>query len=331
MEFPGFLGNLEVKQAISAALASGRFPHAVAISGEPGSGRRTLALLLARALVCEDEGAAPCGVCSSCRRALAGSHPDIRIIEGSGRPRSLSVDTVKNMTQDAYKVPENSDFSIYIVILEGTASSSATAQNKLLKLVEEPPEGAVFIFVCETPETLLPTIRSRVQSFTLYPPSEKEAADWLCEHTDEQPERAAELARLCGGNIGRMLKEMNDENAKRAYDTALAIADAMTVSGEHELLRAAAPLLPDREKELFREVLSRLTLIFRDACVLRMGGSSILSGAEKCADRLADLPKSCLVKLPEITEEFKAMLDRNANPALLVTALCARLREAVGR
>lgn len=95
------------------------------------------------------------------------------------------------------------------------------------------------------------------------------------------------------------------------------------------MLLAAAPLQKDRE--LFREVLARLSAIFRDGLVLRAGGSSLLGGAPQLADKLGDLPMKRLIQLPAVVEEARQGLERNANMALLVTDFCARLREAAGR
>lgn len=327
MDFSGFLGNDEVKRGLSAAFASRRFPHAIVLQGEQGCGKRTLARLLAKALVCRDREHAPCGTCPSCIRAAAGSHPDIRIEEGSGATRSLSVDGVKAIIADAYRKPEEADYNVYILLLG--ARTLAPAQNKLLKVIEEPPKGAVFILVCESAEQLLPTIRSRVQSYTLHPPGREEAAGWLVEHNGVEKNRALELAEVCAGNLGRMQEELEGGEARQALDIAVNIALASVGAGEHELLKAAAPLQKDRR--LFREVLGRLTVIFRDACVLRAGGGEPLGGAPQVADKLGDLPMKRLLKLPGLTEEFKQKLDRNANMALLVTAFCARIRSAVGR
>ena len=91
MNFSGFLGNDEVKAALSAAFAQRRFPHAVVLQGEAGCGKRTMAKLIAKALVCRNRETAPCGECPSCIRAAAGSHPDIRVEEGSGATRSLAL------------------------------------------------------------------------------------------------------------------------------------------------------------------------------------------------------------------------------------------------
>ncbi len=327
MDFPGFLGNDEVKTALSAAFASFRFPHAVVLQGEAGCGKRTLAGLIAKALVCRDRKHAPCGTCPSCVRAAAGSHPDIRVVEGSGATRSLSVDTVKAVTADAYRMPEEADVSVYILLL-GDRTQDA-AQNKLLKVIEEPPEGAVFLLVCESAEQLLPTIRSRVQSFTLRPPPEREAAALVRERLGLSGEEADRLASLCGGNIGRMLEEAQNGDSARAASIAAEMARAMLEPTGDGLFSAAAPLQKDRK--LCREALARLAAVFRDACVLRAGGTSLLAGAPKEADLLGSLPIKRLCALPGLAEEFRQKADRNANMPLLVTCLCARLREAAGR
>ena len=95
------------------------------------------------------------------------------------------------------------------------------------------------------------------------------------------------------------------------------------------MLLAVAPLLKNRD--LFREVLSRLSAIFRDGMVLRAGGGSLLGGAPELADKLGDLPMKQLIQLPPLVEEARQGLERNGNTALLVTDFCLRLRETAGR
>lgn len=322
MEFPGFLGNAPVKKAISRAFSTGRFPHALLLLGEKGTGKQTLAALTAKALVCRDPAHAPCGVCPSCIRADAGSHPDIRIVRGSGATGALSVDAVREMLEDAYRMPEEAPYNVYIVHLGG--NTQPTAQNKLLKLIEEPPPGTVFFLLCPTAEAVLPTIRSRAQSFTLRPPDMEEAAAWLCAHKNVEPDRARELSRLCGGNLGRMQEELEGGAAAQAMHLAREMAGALRGSG-HGLLKAAAPLQKDRA--LFRETLDRLSLILRDACVQRAGGASQLSGAPQAVEALSGLSLCRLMSLQSLTDDARQKLDRNANTALLLTCYCAGLQQ----
>lgn len=322
MEFPGFLGNKRGKEALNAAFSTGRFPHAVILQGDPGTGRHTLARLLAQALVCRDREHAPCGVCPSCVRAQAGSHPDIRSFAGSGASGSLTVETVKAMTEDASRSPLEAELRVCLVDIGD--NTLPAAQNKLLKLLEEPPGNTVFLLICKNARSLLETIRSRAQIVTLTPPALEEAADWLVKNQGADPKGARELATLCGGNLGQMQAEVQEGGAGKAFGIAQEMVKALLSPGGHPLLKASAPLLKDRA--LCRAVLARLTVIFRDACVLRYGEGPVLGGAPELAQRLCALPARRLVRLPELTEEYSRRLDRNANSALLVTCLCAQLR-----
>lgn len=325
MEFPGFLGNAPVKEALSRAFSAGRFPHALLFAGERGTGKRTLAALIAKSLVCRDREHAPCGICPSCIRADAGSHPDIRTVEGGGASGDLNVDAARAMLEDAYRMPEEAPNNVYIVRLSGNTSNTAVAaQNKLLKLIEEPPDSAVFILLCPTVEAVLPTIRSRTQIFNLYPPEIGEAADWLRGKKGVEPEAALELSRRLGGNLGRMQEALDGSEATRAFMIAGEIVSAINGPG-HRLLKAAAPL--QRDRALFGETLGRLSLIFRDAFTLNAGGSSLLGGAPEAAEALRGFSQRRLMAMKELTDEALQMLGRNGNSGLLLTFYCAGLRQ----
>ena len=322
MEFSGFAGNPEVKAALGSAFASGRFPHAILLQGEAGTGKRTLAWLIAAALVCQNPSHAPCGECPACIRSKSGNHPDIHVEEGSGKTRSISVDSVRTLTGQAYIKPNEATYNVFLLFIDNKITE--IVQNKLLKLIEEPPEAAVFIFTCPSAEGLLPTIRSRVQIYTLKPPSVEESAEYIESRENLSSEEALKLSGLCGGNIGKMLEERSGGDMQKARDIAAKIAGLLSGSGEHELLAVTAPLIKNRE--LCALVLRQLNLIFRDACVMRSGGKVLLGSAEKQTAELSKLPLKRLMRLWELPDRYRARLEGNANMTLLVTAFCGEMK-----
>jgi DNA polymerase-3 subunit delta' len=155
MGFEGLLGNARLKENLRHSVDSGRLSHFYLISGPRGSGKRTLARLLAAAAVCRD-GNKPCLACSACRKAMTSNHPDI-ITVTDPEHKAVAVKIVREYREDVYIKPNEADKKVYIFPQElGTEG-----QNALLKILEEPPAYGVFILLAENPQQILTTVRSR--------------------------------------------------------------------------------------------------------------------------------------------------------------------------
>ena len=289
MQFGSLVEKEELKSRLSIAFGGDRFPNAAVLEGGTADGRRELALFLARAALCSGEGERPCGVCPNCVKALAGSHPDLRVEGGSGAARLFHVDVVRSVRDDAFIRPNEAARKVF-VLLEAQAMSEQ-AQNALLKVLEEPPPAVLFLLTVPSASMLLPTVRSRSQLFRL------------------------DGAEPCAADPELLSR----------------IAAALCAPGEAELLFLTAPLI--RDKESLAATLEGLILLFRDACTLRAGASAgCLSGLPDDAAALSRaLTRDSLFRLLTLTREAAAAQKRNANAALLVTSLCARLRAAAGR
>ena len=149
---------------------NGRMPHACLITAPVMSAAVEQAKLLAAAAICIGEGKKPCGICRHCRKANAGIHPDIisigRLSDDKGKKKTqISVDQIRALSADACMLPNEAGRKVYII--EEAETMNPSAQNAALKLLEEPPLGAVFLLCSSNAMQLLPTVRSRCAEFNL--------------------------------------------------------------------------------------------------------------------------------------------------------------------
>lgn len=163
MGFEQLLGNEQLKDNLRRSIQSGHISHFYLISGPAGSGRHTLARLLAAAILCR-EGNKPCLLCGPCRKVLAGGHPDLITVEDPEH-KNVAVKRIREMRDDVFIRPNESDHKIYFLPQE----LGIEGQNALLKILEEPPKYGVFILLTDNPEKLLPTVRSRCTELSLRP------------------------------------------------------------------------------------------------------------------------------------------------------------------
>ena len=148
-------GDRALEQEIRAAAARGTLGSAFLLSG-PGD-RAGAARFLAAALECR-EADAPCGRCGACRTVLEDIHPDVITVEDPEH-KMIAVDVLRRVRSDAYILPNEGRRKVYL--FPDCGRLDAKSQNVLLKVVEEGPAYAVFVFCAENREAVLPTIRSR--------------------------------------------------------------------------------------------------------------------------------------------------------------------------
>ena len=330
MHFQGFVGNEETMRQLSAYLSGGRFPHALLIEGPEGSGRRSLARFIAKAAVCTTEsGDIPCGDCAACRKAQNGQHPDILEFGGEGASRSFHIDVIRDIREGAYVLPNEAPRRV--ILLTGAQGMTEQAQNAMLKILEEPPRHLIFILTCENRAQLLTTIQSRTVSLSLGAVEPAQAAEVLLRDIpDITREQADKAALVFGGIIGQAKKGLQDGSFKQVLELAPPMARAVVSANELELLRVTARL--EKNKDITDGVLGALLLLFRDALILRAGGTHTLSvDADTARTLSSSLTREQLYALIAAIQQLQAARRMNMNHTLFLTLLCSRLRAAAGR
>lgn len=160
-DFNALVGQKAVKTTLKNALASGKIAHAYLFSGPRGTGKTSMARILAKALNCEQGPTAePCGQCSNCQRIVQGTSLDVIEIDAAS---NTSVDNIRDLREQVAFTPAESRYKVYII--DEVHMLSTGAFNALLKTLEEPPAHAVFILATTDPQKVPATIQSRCQRF----------------------------------------------------------------------------------------------------------------------------------------------------------------------
>jgi DNA polymerase-3 subunit delta' len=208
------LWNEPILESLKARLA--RLPHALLLHGPRGVGKLELAERMVQFLLCEhaDTAQRPCGRCDACRWYLAGNHPDVRRVEPeavakqpaeAGEEEGAEAGTRESPARRSKpsiiitvdQVRELADFlnlrshrgGVRVALVHPAEEMNANAANALLKGLEEPPAGAMFILVSHRPARLLPTVRSRCVAIPVPIPARDVAVAWLKAQGAENPDR----------------------------------------------------------------------------------------------------------------------------------------------
>ncbi len=274
---------------VVSSVQQGNFPHGVLVECQNSNEGEDFARFIANALVCTGDNK-PCSVCPDCVKAQGKGHPDIFETDGiKGKSKNFTVDAVREIRDDAFVIPNESDKKIYI--LKNGHNMNEQAQNAILKILEEPPSYVYFIIVTESKSTMLETVLSRVQVYSL-----------LSDEGVVTEKEATAVKNLVGAILN-----INE----------LALMEQTAVF--------------QKNNQFAKSVLILMTEVFRDALVKKNGFVRDFRFPEETNNLCKNLTAKSLLNLISSCDELINSIDRNCNNNLLLVRMCYEFKRAIGR
>ena len=313
-----FAGNAEVLFELSEVMKKNVLPHALLIEGAKGTGKTTLAGIIAQYCVCSSNEQQPCGHCPDCAKAQKGIHPDILVADGE-QTGGLNIESIRNIRSSAYIKPNEARQKVYLLL--HCEKMLPAAQNAFLKVLEEPPENVTFVMTAVSATSLLQTIRSRTRIISLYPAAVEEAVGFLeSRYPDKERSELEKAAQSSGGNIGLAI-ELLEGKLEEARGLAVEIMQAIPLSTEYRLLQLLYQAVQNRA--LAVRVPDALCEVVTECVKASVGGRTSLREAATIA---AKMTQKRLFLLQEKIINARSILNVNVNLNCYGTWLCAELR-----
>ncbi|MBX2812013.1 MAG: DNA polymerase III subunit delta' [Myxococcales bacterium] len=270
-DFRSLVGHHPITRTLQGRYAAGQVPHALLFEGPRGVGKRTTAEALAALLLChtpKPPGNA-CQQCPSCYKLGTLTHGDQHVIKPNDR-NNIVLESIRATERALHLHPLEGRRKV--VLIHEAHRMGVSAQNALLKTLEEPPSETHIILISEKPTSLLPTIQSRCQKVRFGPLSIEQVEEIIVRHRPELPrEQQTTLARLSGGAPGQALGLEPDTLFARleTVHTLDTLFDPLNPNGLLELGTQAAEIAKDRVA--LADLLDAWLIWVRDQLLLATG------------------------------------------------------------
>lgn len=320
------LGHQQNKEFLQKLLKPGSRPHALLFYGMGGIGKKMLAMHFAKTFLCKSAGKKPCGICESCRlmdiENNSFAHPDFYLLTAEEAGKDIKIEQVKEMAKQAAFAPVLSEHKVCII--DDAGQMTAEAANSLLKLLEEPPPGWLFILITQQAERLLPTVLSRVVRLRFDAPDSSAVQQILKAKGITQNIQV--LAALAGGSPGRALsynqadifairREALDLLKKLPLQNPFGYIAALGWGEKYD--RAAALLLTEEFIYLLRDV-----LLVQSGAGGQVYNTDIMAGLDGIA---ADWPLHTARQGVNAAQEAWQNINKNVSAKNVLEALVLKL------
>lgn len=247
MSLTEIIGHATQLAMLRSALSVERLHHAYFFVGPDGIGKRTAAIALAKAIHCEESINDFCGICVNCARIADSNHPDVRLIQPLPDKKEISIQQIRDLERELnYR-----SFSgkRKIALIDPATLMNLSAQNALLKTLEEPPDNSLIVLIAPNSGGLLPTVQSRCVRLSFAPLRRHEVAAYLGSQNMRMPNDIESLAAMSMGSIGLAVKLKKEQLFEKRRDWAKTLG-SLQAGDYHSAMAAAEELGEDRDETL---------------------------------------------------------------------------------
>lgn len=324
MAFDKIIGHDDVINFLKTAIKNEKLAHAYIFEGKKGVGKGLTAIEFAKAINCKNNLDDGCESCSSCVKINNNNHPDVKVILPDGN--NIKNKQIEEFQNEILLKPYESNKKIFIIeCVEMTTS----AQNRILKILEEPPEYGMIIFVTENSHSLLPTIRSRCQTIKFHRISKQCIENFLQKNFNIEERDSKLLARFSDGSLGKAIELHTSEEFKSRREITIDIIDEIIRGDKLKLLDYISFF--ENNKEYIDEILDFFTVWFRDMLLLlETHEDRYLFNIDKISHLKIHGSIMEYEKIPkaiEIVEKTRNNINANVNFGLCIEMLLLNLQE----
>ncbi len=327
--FKDVIGQKGVIGHMKKALKLHTVSHAYILNGEKGMGKKLIADIFSTALQCETGGDEPCMECRSCKQAIGRNHPDIKWITHE-KPSSISVDEIREqLVNDMGIKPYSGRYKVYII--DEGEKMTPSAQNTLLKTIEEPPSYGIVIILTANREMLLQTILSRCVSLNLRAIGSGDIKKYLMERVNVPDYKADMAAKFAGGNLGKAIDIASSDDFNQMKDDVVRTLKNLKKMSASDINQAVKEM--SVYKDNIDTYLNLIVTWFRDVLICKASSSE---SAIVYKDEAASINKQALAasydgleSIFKEIDELKARLKSNVNFDISMELLFIQIRSVL--
>lgn len=324
MDFNQIIGHEKVIETLKRSINKGTVSHSYIFEGEEGLGKKKIAYIFAKTLLCKEQKDEPCNHCTSCMKFDKGNHPDLLVIEPE--KGLIKKGEVEALIKSVTKAPFESLRKIFII--DDSHKMNLEAKNALLKTLEEPPGYINIILITSSSNLLLPTILSRCQGIKFYPVDSKKIADLLISLYGKSKDEAKFIADFSKGSVGKSIELATSDSFFQKRDEIIKLIDNL-LKGDKTKAISSIGFFNDN-KENIEEILDIFSFWFRDLIIYKeLGDNDLIINSDKIEylSRQSFIHFNKINDIIDKVQQTKENINRNINFQLSIETMLLNIQE----